>query len=294
MEKSGYHTPKRSLQKPKQNDFPIQNNSPIHSVKRKKSFIPLNIFKFFHSNTKNSHKDSVSQRKHISEKIIPEEQENGEGFGKDINKNEEIKNDHFENVVYNIYAKEPHLNKNIVPKSHLNLNDKNKRNYISAKTLYNTQSRRKSAINSELGLSHFSKRKNNDNNNTKNNKDGLTINSNYKAGLINKKLCEKIDNLLHKKKLSGDEKEIVLNYFNIKKDFESSPKHRRNNNSIKSHISKRKNKNSFSKFKNAVNEDKTDKEKIENEENNNIILKEFKNESNKISWLKTVFCCLEN
>ena len=106
-------------------------------------------------------------------------------------------------VTNNIYAKEPLLNKNIVPKSHLNLNDKNQRNYISAKTLYNTQSRRKSAINSELGLSHFSKRKNNDNNNTKNNKDGLTINSNYKAGLINKKLCEKIDNLLHKKKLSN-------------------------------------------------------------------------------------------
>lgn len=99
---------------------------------------------------------------------------------------------------------------------------------------------------------------------------------------------------MHKKKLSNDEKEIVLNYFNIKKDFESSPKHRRNNNNLKSHISKRKNKNSFSKFKNAANEDKTDKEKIENEENNNIILKEFKNESNKISWLKTVFCCLEN
>ena len=297
MEISGYHTPKRSLQKQKQNEFHLENNSPIHSVKRKKSFIPFNIFKFFHTNSKKSFKDSVSQRKNDSEKVIPEEKENCEELGKDkekIIKNGEIKNEHFENFVNNIYLKEPHLDKNIIPKSHLKINDKNKRNYISTKTLFNSQNRRKSAINSELGLSNFSKKKNNDNNNIKNNKDGLTINSNYKAALINKKLCKKIDNLLHKKKLSKNEKEIVLNYFNIKKDFESSPKHKRSNVNLNSHTLKRiSNKSSFSKFRNKANEEKTEKEKIENEENN-IILKELKSESSKISWLKTFFCCLEN
>ena len=54
-----------------------------------------------------------------------------------------------------------------------------------------------------------------------------TINSNYKASLINKKTCEKIDNLIHKKELTKNEKEIILNYFTNTKDMDISPKNKK-------------------------------------------------------------------
>ena len=51
-----------------------------------------------------------------------------------------------------------------------------------------------------------------DNLNITGNRDGFTINSNYKSP-INRTIFEKIDNLLHKDKLTKNEKEIVFNYF---------------------------------------------------------------------------------
>ena len=107
---------------------------------------------------------------------------------------------------------ESHLNKNFIAKSPRKQNDKIERNYISNNTLYNTPSRRMSAINSHFDLSRFNNGKNTNNFNINTNKDGLTINSNYKSSVINKKLCEKINNLLHKKNLTKNEKELILNF----------------------------------------------------------------------------------
>ena len=63
-----------------------------------------------------------------------------------------------------------------------------------------------SATNSDLFTSQFNKRKETENIKLNMNKDGMTINSNYKASLINKKMCEKIDNLIQKKRLNKKRK----------------------------------------------------------------------------------------
>ena len=59
-----------------------------------------------------------------------------------------------------------------------------------------------SAINSDFVLSNLNQRKNTDNINLNINKDELTINSNYKAPGLNRKLFAKVDILLHKKKIN--------------------------------------------------------------------------------------------
>ena len=63
-----------------------------------------------------------------------------------------------------------------------------------------------SAMNSDLFSLNFNKRKYTDNQNII--KDGLTINSNYKAPFINKKLCQQLDDILHKKKIIQKRKRI--------------------------------------------------------------------------------------
>ena len=40
-------------------------------------------------------------------------------------------------------------------------------------------------------------------------------------------MCEKIDNLIHKKELTKNEKEIILNYFTNTKDMDISPKNKK-------------------------------------------------------------------
>ena len=289
MEISGYHTPKRSLRKTNRNALNMHNNSPIKSIKRRKSFIPFSIFKSFQNNYENLYKESKSIKKsskiNFSGVIILEEQENK------VKIRNNIKSDSFSNLINNIYTNETHFNKNIISGSPRILNDKIKRNYKSNKTLNNAQSKRMDSINS---LSLFNKMKNKD----KTNKDGLTINSNYNTPRNNHKLCEKIDNLLHKKDLTKKDKETILNFLDKNKDCLSSPKHKsKRNNGMKSPKSKkRKKKNSSVKFKvknKPTEEEKTEKRKSENEENRNRILTELNDNPSKIRWFKTFLCCLE-
>ena len=104
MEISGYHTPKRSLRKVNQKALNIQNNSPIHLIKRRKSFIPYGIFRSFQNNYENSYKDSKSIKKsskiNFSGVIIPEEQENKNKIRNNI------QSDSFFNLINNLYSKE--------------------------------------------------------------------------------------------------------------------------------------------------------------------------------------------
>ena len=152
-----------------------------------------------------------------------------------------------------------------------------------------------SAINYHLGLSKFNTKANIDNIND--NKDELTLNSNYKSPHINHKLCEKIDNLLHKENLTNNEKDIVLKYFNKCKDLESSSKHKMHHNSPKSPTpKKRQNKDINLKFKvknDSIENEKMEKEKTLNKENNNIILQEISAKAFKISRFRAFLCCLE-
>ena len=289
MEMPGYCTPKVGLMKYKKNNLNNQNNTPINSIKRRKSFIPINIFKSFKNNNDNSNKETKSiiksSKKNISKETNPEEQ---------VNKNKitkKIKSVSFANYIDNIYSNESHLNKKLI-------NNKIKKNYISNKTLYNSQNKRISAINSHSGFSQFNLEKNMDNLNITGNRDGFTINSNYKSP-INRTICEKIDNLLHKDKLTKNEKEIVFNYFKICKDFENTPKHKRKNinKNTKSPILKKrqkKNNNSNSKEKNKlIGDEKTEKEINENQKINNIKYHKLKDNRTKINFFKAFLCCLE-
>ena len=146
-------------------------------------------------------------------------------------------------------------------------------NYISAKTFFNSPKRKMSAINSDFALLNF-------------NKEGLTINSNYKAPFINKRLFLKVDSLLHKDKLTKNESEFVLNYIEKRRDCESSPRHKISVNNLKSPRNKKKQRKSKNnvKFKeqnmnNLEEKEKNQTEKTDNQQNDdnnhNIILYEM-------------------
>ena len=101
---------------------------------------------------------------------------------------------------------------------------------------------------------------------------------------------------MHKKNLTKNEKELILNFFEKNKNCDSSPKHKIYN-TIKSPRSKnRQGKNNKSKFKKKDKpreSKKIEKDKKESEGFNNIILYEFIDNQSKISWLKNFFYCLE-
>ena len=98
-------------------------------------------------------------------------------------------------------------------------------------------------MNSDFAFSIPNQRKFTENINLNFNKEGLTINSNYKPPFVNKKLFNKVDTLLHKDKLNKKESEFVLNYIEKRRDCESSPRHKisinNNNNLISPRLKKR-------------------------------------------------------
>ena len=272
MDISGNHTPKKRLRKSKQNVSYIQYSSPSQSIQRRKTLI---------QSYPNKYKNLTSKR-NISEALLPGDQEIvTRSKSNKIQKNEENKNDSFSNFISKIYTKESHLNKKTLVNSPKKKNNKIEKNYISNKTLYNSQYRRRSAINSYSGLSQFTKERNIEKFNLDTSKDGLTINSNYKSSLFNKKFLERIDNLLHKKNLTNKEKEIILNYFNKRKELESSKNNKINDINIKTLINKKgqKNNNNNPKFKEKNKKsgnENTERNKVKNEENNNIVLYELR------------------
>ena len=297
MEKSGYHTPKKIINKPKNCSLFMPNRSPVKSIERSISSIPYKVIKKFKNNNDLQNESASIKKKRkrfFSVETIPEEQEKK---GKnDKNKNniyekefkeniniEENKNDYFVNFAKNVYINESHLSKNNIIKSPRKKDINNsKSNYISTKTILNNTSQRKmSAMNSDLFSINFNKRKNTENQNMI--KDGLTVNTNYKTNVKNKKLCQKLDNILHKKKLSENEKEFIINYLEKKKDLLNSPKHKIKNNEVR------------------VSRKKQIKEKIEtvktqNENNNNNILlisDKVNTEKTKFKWFNIVLCCFK-
>ena len=151
MDISGNHTPKKRLRKSNQKVSYIQYSSPAHSIQRRKTFIPS-----YPNNYKN-----LTSKRNISGALLSGEHEKVNGSkSNQMQKNEENKNDSFSNFINNIYTKECHMNKNILVNSSKKENHEIKRNYISNINLYNSQDRRRSAINSYSGLSQFTKEKN--------------------------------------------------------------------------------------------------------------------------------------
>ena len=49
MERNGFHTPKKSRFNPKKSNLNINNNSPIHSILRRQSFIPPKTIQSFNN-----------------------------------------------------------------------------------------------------------------------------------------------------------------------------------------------------------------------------------------------------
>ena len=123
-----------------------------------------------------------------------------------------------------------------------------------------------SAINSDFALSNGNQRKFTDNINLNFNKEGLTINSNYKAPFINKRLFLKVDSLLHKDKLTKNESEFVLNYIEKRRDCESSPRHKISVNNLKSPRNKKKQR----KSKNNVKFKEQNMNNLEEKEKNKL------------------------
>ena len=227
-------------------------------------------------------------------------------FSEKTKKNEEIKNDYFINYTNNIYTKESHFEKNYIIRSPRRINNHSKiiNNYISAKTFFNSPKRKMSAINSDFALSNGNQRKFTDNINLNFNKEGLTINSNYKAPFINKRLFLKVDSLLHKDKLTKNESEFVLNYIEKRRDCESSPRHKINANNLKSPRNKKKQRKSINnvKFKeqnmnNLEEKEKNQTEKTDNQQNDdnnhNIILYEMIPDKPKLKWFNAFLCCFK-
>lgn len=312
----GFHTPKKIRIRTK-NSLNIKSNSPILKIRRRDSCIPLSFKENLKNNNdslKKSHSIKKSRKRNFSAEIIYEEPENlhdikkakYKNFSEKTKKNEEIKNDYFINYTNNIYTKESHFEKNYIIRSPRRMNNHSKiiNNYISAKTFFNSPKRKMSAINSDFALSNGNQRKFTDNINLNFNKEGLTINSNYKAPFINKRLFLKVDSLLHKDKLTKNESEFVLNYIEKRRDCESSPRHKINANNLKSPRNKKKQRKSKNnvKFKeqnmnNLEEKEKNQTEKTDNQQNDdnnhNIILYEMIPDKPKLKWFNAFLCCFK-
>ena len=232
----GFHTPKKVRINPKRASLLVQSNSPVLKITRRESCIPFTL-KDKLKNNKSPIKECNSikkpRRRNLSGETIYEEPENNHdnkkvkknfcycysSFSGKTKKNEEIKNDYFINFTNNIYTKESHFEKNYIIRSPRKINNNSKiNNYISAKTFFNSPKRRMSVMNSDFAFSNPNQRKFTENINLNFNKEGLTINSNYKPPFVNKKLFNKVDTLLHKDKLNKKESEFVLNYIEKRRD----------------------------------------------------------------------------
>ena len=330
-EMDGFHTPKKPRINPKRASLFIQSNSPVLKITRRESCIPFSLkdkLKNNNSPLKESHSIKKPRRRNFSGETIYEEPENNHdnkkvkknfcycysSFSGKTKKNEEIKNDYFINFTNNIYTKESHFEKNYIIRSPRKINNNSKiNNYISAKTFFNSPKRRMSIMNSDFAFSNPNQRKFTENINLNFNKEGLTINSNYKPPFVNKKLFNKVDTLLHKDKLNKKESEFVLNYIEKRRDCESSPRHKIsiNNNIISPRIKKKKSKNKNNKInkknsvkfkeKNILEENaKNQTDKTENHPNNNnindtnnIILREIITDKPKFKWFNAFLCCFK-
>ena len=261
----GFHTPKKVRINPKRASLLVQSNSPVLKITRRESCIPFTLkdkLKNNKSPIKECHSIKKPRRRNFSGETIYEEPENNRdnkkvkknfcycysSFSGKTKKNEEIKNDYFINFTNNIYTKESHFEKNYIISSPRKINNNSKiNNYISAKTFFNSPKRRMSVMNSDFAFSNPNQRKFTENINLNFNKEGLTINSNYKPPFVNKKLFNKVDTLVHKDKLNKKESEFILNYIEKRRDCESSPRHKisinNNNNLISPRIKKKKSKN---------------------------------------------------
>ena len=296
-------------------DLNIPKNSPINLIKRRQSLLPLSGFHLLSSKSRNHslNKADISSKKSFqkgfSTETIPEniDKKGGEennkrnkivGSVSEKNKLKEVQNNYFINLTKNIYTDELHMKKSNIVRNSQIFNNEPKYPFISNKTVIN-KNRRMSAGGNNLFLPLFNRKKKLETTNNVRAKDILNPNSNFKTITINNKFKEKIGQIFENPKLTNDEKEIILNYYinkNIKENIiQKKESSKGNGNSpILRKKKKKKKKGKSIKFKEEikVEDEKTEKEDIEKNKDNNLNTSGKKHKKTKIKFLTAFLCCL--
>ena len=310
MEKSGFHTPKRSQMNLTKNNLNTHLSSSKNIIKRRKSFIPigvLNLLKESNNNSKNKVCSSLKKqvRRSLAIESIPEEQEH-----KKINKKEKViknnsqkmskfkeyQNNYFINLIKNVYTNESHLNKDNILRKSQQLTDSLKKQIISNKDLFD---KRLSANGINFNLIPFSSNKLK--NQELNEKDKLTMNSNLNIHSSNYKLLKNITHYFDKNNLSKKEKKSIINYIEKSQEISPVPKHKLNDIHLKSQKSKKKKKKKRNEellIQNKTTEKEINKDNKNNNNNkgnnNNIVTNNIIQQPEKINCFKAFLCCLKS
>ena len=310
MEKSGYHTPKRSQMNLTKNNLNTHLSSSKNIIKRRKSFIPigvLNLLKESNNNSKNKVSSSLKKqvRRSLVIESIPEEQEHKKNNKKEkviknnsqkMSKFKEYQNNYFINLIKNVYTNESHLNKDNILRKSQQLTDSLKKQIISNKDLFD---KRLSANGINFNLIPFSSNK--IKNQELNEKDKLTMNSNLNIPSLNKKLLKNITHYFDKNNLSKKEKKSIINYIEKSQEISPVPKHKLNDIHLKSQKSKKKKKKKRNEelliqnktTANEINEDNKNNNSNKGN-NNNIVKNNIIQQPEKINCFKAFLCCLKS
>ena len=192
-------------------------------------------------------------------------------------------NKYFINVIKNVYENEHHLNKNSLIKKKSNyINSSFTNNQDSNNKTTNIFKRRNSAVNKDLFGLNFDK-------NIIMEKLNMN-NRNVSSTNVHKLKNDEINNLLHKKNLNNEEKEIVKTYF--RKGRNSMPKKgNKSKNKNKSKVSGKKSKKNNENINNKKKVKEPDKVK-DNDIENSTKAETVTNSTKK--KFKKFLCCLIN
>ena len=226
-------TPKKGL---KRSSKRLLTNTPLKFRGRRHSLNSVELKKFVSSDLTNINPEKNEIRKSLKDKLnlsyrniylkdlnssIPEVPESASN-SIDEKKCSKIKskknivqnNKNYINVIKNVYENEHHLNKNSLIKKKPNYLNSSFTNHLDSNhKLIKISKRRNSAINKDFFGLNFDKNII---------MEKLNMNRNVSSTNIHKLKSEEINDLLHKKHLNMEEKEIVKTYF--KKDKDKTPK----------------------------------------------------------------------
>jgi hypothetical protein len=294
------HTPKKNF---KRSSKRLLTNTHLKYRGRRHSLNPLELKKFVSNDLTNIDPEKKTLRKSLKNDLnlsykniylqeinsrIPEVPESLSNSIEE-KKNSQLKskkgivqnNKYFINVIKNVYENENHLNKNSLIKKKSNYLNSSFTNHLdSNKRFINNSKRRNSAVNKDFMGLNFDKNII---------MEKLNMNRNISSTNVHKLKNSEINNLLHKKNLNTEEKELVKTYF--KKGKNNIPKKGKDK-------SKNKNKSSGKKSK-KNNENTNSKKKIKEREKDkdndieNSTKAETATNSAKKSF-KKFFCCLIN
>jgi hypothetical protein len=296
------HTPKKNF---KRSSKRLLTNTHLKYRGRRHSLNPLELKKFVSNDLTNIDPEKKTLRKSLKNDLnlsykniylqeinsrIPEVPESLSNSIEE-KKNSQLKskkgivqnNKYFINVIKNVYENENHLNKNSLIKKKSNYLNSSFTNHLdSNKRFINNSKRRNSAVNKDFMGLNFDKNII---------MEKLNMNRNISSTNVHKLKNSEINNLLHKKNLNTEEKEIVKTYF--KKGRNSIPKKGKDKSKKRS-----KSKNSGKKSKKSnenINNNKKVKEvdKVKDNDIENSTKAETATNSTKKKF-KKFLCCLIN